>query len=51
MDILNMVRRKMVARRIAHELHSLDDRTLNDVGIPRETIDEVATANARRMIA
>ena len=38
MDILTMVRRKMVARRIAQELRSLDDRTLNDVGIPRETI-------------
>ncbi len=51
MDILTMVRRKMVARRIAQELRSLDDRTLNDVGIPRDTIDEVAATNARRVVA
>lgn len=51
MDIVVMLRRKVVARRIARELRSLDDRTLADVGIPREQIDDVAAENARRVVA
>jgi uncharacterized protein YjiS (DUF1127 family) len=51
MDLLTMVRRKIVARRIARELRALDDRTLADVGIPREAIPDVAAENARRVVA
>lgn len=47
MSLARSINTWRTARRTAYQLHRLSNRELADVGIPRETIYEVALKSAR----
>lgn len=46
--LVQPLRNGLSARRTMTRLHGLDDRTLDDIGLPRHAIDSVAKTPSRR---